>query len=112
MHPTESVTIKLSDGVERELRFSMGSLRRLKKTLKANTTVEVLKRIDADTIPDFIFEGLVDKKGIADAEQVADLMDVRDLQALTNDLTSSLTTSFPESTPGETKNDLSSQPVN
>jgi hypothetical protein len=114
--PTEPVSIILSDGVERTVRFSMGSLRRLKKTLKKDTSLDVLNAISADTIPEFLMEGLVDKAGVADTDAMADLIEVRQLPYLIGRLSLALSESVPaadlKQPDAEEKNEQSGQPVN
>lgn len=112
--PTEPVEIILSDGATRTIRFSMGSIRRLKKTFKLNTSMEVLSSISADTIPEFLMEGLTDKTGVADSDAMADLIDVRRLPYLIECLSRALAESVPAadlSRPAD-PNEQSNQPVN
>lgn len=113
--PTEPIDIVLSDGIPRAIRFSMGSLRRLKKTLAKPTSLEVLNSISADTIPEFLMEGLVDKSGVAGIDAMADLIEVRQLPYLIGRLSLALSESVPTADPNpdaEPKNEQSSQPVN
>lgn len=78
--PTDSVSIILSDGVERELRYTLGSMRRLRKKYgKSLLDKEALLALDEETIPDLIFEGLSQKEGLT-ADAVADLLDTRKLK--------------------------------
>lgn len=80
MNPTDSVTITLRDGKERELRYSLGSMRRLRKKFgNSLLNKEALLALDEETIPELIYEGLIDKDGL-DADSVADLLDTRKLK--------------------------------
>lgn len=80
LNPTDSVTITLSNGVQHELRYSLGSMRRLRKKYgKSLLDKETLLALDEETLPDLIFEGLTDKEGLT-ADQVADLLDTRKLK--------------------------------
>lgn len=78
--PTDPVSITLSDGVERELRYTLGSMRRLRKKYgKSLLDKDALLALDEETIPDLIFEGLSSKEGLT-ADDVADLLDTRKLK--------------------------------
>jgi hypothetical protein len=71
----------LSDGKERELRYTLGSMRRLRKKYgKSLLDKEALLALDEETIPELIYEGLRDKDGLTDADAVADLLDTRKLK--------------------------------
>jgi len=73
------VTITLTDGVERNLRYSLGSCRRLKSKFGASVfTGEGLKGLDEEKLPALLFEGLRDSDGNTPEgmteEKLADLM--------------------------------------
>jgi hypothetical protein len=81
--PTDSVELDLGDGKIRHLRYSLGSMRRLKKKFgKTLIAPDTLMAMDEDTIPELIFEGLVDREGIATSDELADLIDTRRLKEL------------------------------
>lgn len=64
--PTESVTIDLGDGIERPLRYTIATMRRLKSRLGLTMIgLQGLGMLTADeaTIPEIIFEGLHDELG-------------------------------------------------
>lgn len=66
--------ITLADGIERQLRYTLGSFKRLKdKTGKSFLTGEAFAALDEELIPLIIFEGLTDKTNLT-PEQVADLI--------------------------------------
>jgi hypothetical protein len=71
--PTEAVTVDLGDGQEREIRYSLATLRRLRRKFGVPVlTGELLKSIDEDKLPELLFEGLVDKSGIT-ADAIAEM---------------------------------------
>jgi hypothetical protein len=81
--PTDSVELDLGDGKLRHLRYSLGSMRRLKKKFgKTLLSPDTLMAMDEDTIPELIFEGLQDRDGLATSDDVADLIDTRRLKEI------------------------------
>lgn len=107
-YPTESVTVNLGDGVERELRYDMGVMRRLKKMFgQSIMTGEALQSIDEDRLPELLFEGLKDREGIVDADALAARIIPAAVPYLIKQFTLAFTGSFPE---GSEKNGQSSQP--
>lgn len=77
----DPVEIILADGKPRHLLYSLGSLRRLKKKYgQSLMTPEAVMAMDEETIPSLIFEGLREKDGIASDDDVADLLDMRQLK--------------------------------
>jgi hypothetical protein len=109
MTPGDIVTINLGDGRERELRYSLATCRRLKaKFGKAALTGALLRELDEDTLPDVIFEGLMDREGITSADALAELLHPKQTPYLVERFTTAFTGSFPEADP---KNEQSSQPT-
>lgn len=84
IYPTDSVTIDLGDGVEREIRYSMGSMRRLKKLFGAAELSGILSGLNEDRFPELLYEGLVDKSSIASAEDLADKIQLGAVPYLAN----------------------------
>jgi hypothetical protein len=71
--PSDPVPIDLGDGVARSLRYTLASLRRLKAKHGASLlTGAALKALDEDVLPDLLYEGLTDRRGIESAEALAD----------------------------------------
>ena len=94
MSASEQFYIELSDGVKRELRFTLSTVRRLKKTLgKSFVTGEGLQSLDEDVIPAMIAEALVDKS--LNVDQVADLISLPDLPHIMAELFQAYTGSMP-----------------
>lgn len=94
--PTDPVEIDLGDGKIRHLRYSLGSMRRLKK--KFGTTLlsaDTLRSLDEDRLADLIFEGLVEKEGL-DIEAMADLIDARRLADIINAFSAAFSGAHPE----------------
>jgi hypothetical protein len=109
IYPTEAVTIDLGDGQERELRYTLATLRRLRKTFGVSAlTGELFRVIDEDKLPDILFEGLVDKSGIADADQLAEMIRPAATPYLIQQFLLAFTGAFPQPDP----NAQSSQPAN
>lgn len=105
INPTDSVSITLA-GKERELRYSLGSMRRLRKKYgKSLLDKEALLALDEETIPELIFEGLQDKDGLADADAVADALDTRKLKETIEAFFAAFAGAMPE------KNEASPTPV-
>lgn len=94
--PTDSVEIDLGDGTTRHLRYSLGSMRRLKK--KFGTTMlstEALSALDEDKLADLIYEGLTEKEGMS-LEDMADLIDTRRLKEILEAFSLAFSGSLPE----------------
>jgi hypothetical protein len=63
--PTQSVTVELGDGIERELRYSIKSLKRLKQHF-GRSMIGLkggLLEIDEEMLPELIMEGLRNSDG-------------------------------------------------
>lgn len=109
LYPTEAVTIDLGDGKERELRYSLATLRRLRT--KFGTAIlggELFRSTDdMDRLPDILWEGLIDKSEIKDADQMAELIHPAAAPWLIMQFYAALNGSFPTPDP----NDPSSQPT-
>jgi hypothetical protein len=67
------VTIHIG-GRDRELRYTMGSYRRLQKLLGKSFITGELKAIDESMLPEALLEGLQDREGIADADALAEMI--------------------------------------
>ena len=78
LRPTDPGKVALADGKPRALRFTNGSIRRLKAKHGVQSFQELFGREFTDIAGDFIFEGLVDKDGLT-AEAVDDLIPVHEL---------------------------------
>lgn len=106
-YPTEAVTIDLGDGRERELRYTLATVRRMRKTFG----IPILRgdfftSLDESVLPEVLFEGLVDKSEITDADQLAELMQTRAVKYLVRQFEAAFSGSFPPQDP----NGSSSQP--
>lgn len=96
LHPTDSVSITLADGKERQLRYSVGSMRRLRKKYGASLMKqETLLSLDEETLPDLILEGLVEKDGLT-VDDVAELMDTRRMKQIMEAFQEAFVGSLPE----------------
>lgn len=96
--------ITLSDGVRREIKFTLAVLRRLKaKTGKSLMTGSALNEIDEDLLPLIIYEALVDKSAITEAE-VAENINLPDIQKIVEQMMSAFVGSMPEAKPDTEKN--------
>ncbi len=94
--PTESVEVDLGDGKLRHLRYSLGSMRRLKKKFgKTLMSSETLRSLDEDTLSDLLYEGLVEKEGLS-VDDMADLIDARRIKDLVEAFSLAFSGSFPE----------------
>ena len=82
MNPLEDVVTISIGGKDRELSYSMGSYRRLKKLFGKSCMSGELNSLDEAVLPEALFEGLSDKSGIADAEALAELIKPRMIPAL------------------------------
>jgi hypothetical protein len=99
-YPTEAVTIDLGDGQEREIRYTLGALRRLKKKFGLSAlTGELLRSIDEDRLPELLYEGLVYKAGIVDADALADMIVPAAVPYLVAQFSAAFTGSFPAPDP-------------
>jgi len=86
--------ITLSDGVKREIKFTLAVLRRLKqKTGKSLMNGEALAGLDEDFVPLIIHEALV-VKDITEG-QVADNINLPDIYRIVEEMTMALVGSFP-----------------
>jgi hypothetical protein len=94
--PTDSVAIDLGDGTTRHLRYSLGSMRRLKKKFGATMlSAETLRALDEDKLADLLFEGLVEKEGLT-LDDMADLIDARRIKDLVEAFSLAFSGSLPE----------------
>jgi hypothetical protein len=101
-YPTEAVTLDIGDGRERELRYTLATLRRLRKTFGVPVlTGELFRSIDEDRLPELIFEGLADKSGIADAEALADMIHPAASPYLIQQFLAAFTGAFPTPDPND-----------
>jgi hypothetical protein len=74
MFPTDANKIKFSDGTEREIRFSLRTFQILKKKYGYSfLTGEGWNKVDEDSLPEIIYQALVDKTDIT-ADDIADLI--------------------------------------
>lgn len=62
----DPVEITLADGKLRQLRFTNGSMKRLRKRFSVKTMREVFDLEFTDTVAPLILEGLVDKDGLTE----------------------------------------------
>lgn len=102
--PVDPVTLKLADGVTRELRYTNGSFKRLKKHLGVGTMREVLSQEFSEIAAALIFEGLVDKTGITE-DQIDDLIPAHTL----GDVQAIVIAAISGSSPDQIKNELRRQ---
>jgi hypothetical protein len=94
--PTDAVAINLGDGKPRHLRYSLGSLRRLKAKFGATLlSAATLNALDEDKLTDLLFEGLVEKEDLT-LEAMADLIDARRIPDLVRAFSEAFSGSFPE----------------
>lgn len=93
--PTDSVEIDLGDGKPRHLRYSLGSMRRLKKKFGSMMSAETLATLDEDKLADLLYEGLVEKEGLS-VDDMADLIDARRLKELVEGFSQAFSGSLPE----------------
>src|SRR5690349_4091696 len=100
VYPTDAVSVDLGDGKERELRYTLGSLRRLRKTFGIPVlTGELFRSLDEDRLPELIFEGLTDKSGIDSADDLAEMIHPAAVPYLTQQFLAAFTGSFPAPDP-------------
>jgi hypothetical protein len=108
VYPTEAVTVDLGDGRDRALRYTLATLRRLRKTFGVPVlTGELFRSIDEDRLPELLFEGLMDKSGIKDAEALAEMIPPAATPYLIQQFLAAFTGAFPTPDP----NAQSSQPT-
>jgi hypothetical protein len=99
-YPTEAVTVNLGDGKERELRYTLATLRRLRKTFGVPVlTGEFFTSIDESKLPELLFEGLADKSEIKDADQLAEMAPVAAFPYLMQCFLAAYEGSFPKPDP-------------
>lgn len=83
-------------GKECHLRYSLATMRRLRKKLgQSLLTKEALLALDEDTIPELIYEGLLEKAEFASSEAVADLITFSNLKYVIETFTAAWTESQP-----------------
>ena len=96
IYPTEPVTIDIGDGKEREIRYTLATLRRLKAKFGASAlNGDLLRSLDEDRLPELLFEGLQDKSGIPDADALAEMIPPAAVPYLIRQFTAAFTGSFP-----------------
>jgi len=94
MTAIEKHHITLSDGVKREIKFTLAVLRRLKaKTGKSLMTGAALAEIDEDLLPTILHEALV-VKDINEAE-VAENINLPDIQRIVEEMMAAFVGSVP-----------------
>lgn len=80
--PTERVTLTLADGKERVLRYPLSALKQAREEFGASLLTnggEALKNLDEDKLPKLIWYGLKADDPEITPDQLADLIDTRDL---------------------------------
>jgi hypothetical protein len=76
--PTTPATITLSDGKERVLRYSIGTMKKLRTAFGATSLLkDGLQNIDEDKLPILIWHGLVHEDPTLTVEQVEELIDAQ-----------------------------------
>ena len=94
--PTDLVEVQLGDGQTRHLRYTLGSMKRLKKKFGTSMmSAESLKALDEDKLADLIYEGLVEKDGMS-LEDMADKIDTRKLAHIIERFSLAFSESLPE----------------
>ncbi len=79
---SNTVTVNFGDGVERPLRYTLASARRLKEKFGHSVLQkDALLALDDECMAELIHEGLVDKGGLS-IEDVAEMCKVQDLPYL------------------------------
>lgn len=74
MYPSDANKIQFSDGSEREIRFSLRTFQILKKKYGFSfLTGEGWNKVDEDSLPEIIYQALVDKEGMT-ADKIAELI--------------------------------------
>jgi hypothetical protein len=82
MTPTEQFYVTLSDGVKREIRFSIATLKRIKaKTGKSFMREATFEEMDEDVVPTLLFEALVDKSSLNE-DFVAENISMKDFNRI------------------------------
>ena len=83
--PTTPITITLSDNKERTLRYSIGTMKKLRTAFGATSLLkDGLKEIDEDKLPILIWHGLVHADPQLTVEQVEELIDAQMLGYVMN----------------------------
>ena len=70
---SKTTPITLADGKERQLRYSLGSVKRVKEKF-GKTFTDILNHPPEEFIPFVLMEGLVDKTGITEESIMEDLV--------------------------------------
>lgn len=107
----DDITIKLNDGVERVLRYSLASCKRLtKKFGQSMMTGAAIASLDENKLGELLYEGLRDPKGKepADLPTLESLDDLIDMRAIPS-LMQSFMKAWAES--NAPKNEESAQPI-
>lgn len=79
--PTDPTPIFLGDGKTRHLRYSLRTMQRLRKKLgQSLLSKDALLALDENTIPELIYEGLVERADFPSSEEVADLITFQNLK--------------------------------
>lgn len=103
--PTDPVTIDLGDGTPRKLRYSLATMRRLKNKFgQSMMDGTALQKLDEDKLPEILFEGLVDREGIADSNALAELVTFQNLPGIIEKFTLAFAGAMPEKKADETPN--------
>lgn len=92
--------ITLADGIERELRYTYGSLKLIKK-LTGKSVSEVFQSETADVLPVLIYAGLVDRS--LTIEDIEPLMLMAKTEAYVEAITKAMGDSSPDPTPANTQ---------
>jgi hypothetical protein len=95
--PITPVAITLTDGQERKFLLSLGGLKRIKEKLKVKNLADVFKLDAVDAGIPLLWEALLDKGGMTEA-QFADLLPA-DLQAIAERMAALLGVSMPDARP-------------
>ena len=116
--PVDPVTLKLADGVSRELRYSNLSLKRIRQRLKRESFKQVMDLPFNEVVATLIYEGLVQKidgPTTHDEDnidcgcvfcQIDGLIDAADL----NEVQAVVLAAITKSTPEQIKNELRRRP--
>jgi hypothetical protein len=76
-YPTDPVEIVLPDGIVRRVRFTAGAVRRARKEIQKRGLVDAL-----EALPYLLWEGLLDRDGIVDADALAQAIDEIDFRGV------------------------------
>ena len=79
-YPIDPVEIVLSDGVPRRVRYTAAALKRIEKAQKALSADSGMTGFDQIAL--VIWEGLLDREGLENAEALLDLIDSRAIDYL------------------------------